>query len=249
MKRVKLVCIISLQNGTNRRSVNDEIIISPEVLSSFRGSGREDVFSSWVSTNKPGYIYVRNSGGIQELENISLDESSKSSSKNIKPFINVKGKNDLNCKKEAEKTKRFIFSKNEKTRKIKELRESYANKSKTPFYFLNLLWLQLDTTWKKVLFIFLVLWLLSGVYDFIHSKLFYSEDYQIYVEEKQRVLIVESKIDSLIRINQKNTIPILLEKLHFNKSIDNMFLQDSISDLKNKLYQKRQNLSKMTILN
>ena len=70
MANVVISCRVALEDGRNSKTLMKEIQLESDVLSNFRGPGKEAAFSAWVGANYPGYVYASNSGNLKQLEDI-----------------------------------------------------------------------------------------------------------------------------------------------------------------------------------
>jgi hypothetical protein len=76
-KNVVISCRIALHDGRNSKSITKPIELDNAVIGNFRGAGKEDAFSAWVSTNYPGYVYAPHSGSLKTLADVGIKSPTK----------------------------------------------------------------------------------------------------------------------------------------------------------------------------
>lgn len=250
-------CRAALQDGRNSKSIAKQTEFDADVLATFRGPGKEDAFSAWVNANYPGYIYAPHSGAIKQPSDIGSKVKKSNKEKSFgtffKPKESKKEKPSNPTQNKAEKKVANAQAKYELrdlkrkyTRQQKDdLNQSYLNKPKNAMYYLRLLWIYLDSPWKKAVVIILVLSSIGGVYQYGMDKITYSSDLEMYKQEDQRLTNIAFSIDSLINIGQFDEGLILLPSLDWELKIKNQFLKDSVRKKDNHWSSRKRQLDKI----
>lgn len=83
-QNVVISCLAALPDGRNPKKMNKEVQLEHDVLSTFRGPGKEGAFFAWVNANYPGYIYKPHSGSIKTLADFGIKTPIKRQTKTKK---------------------------------------------------------------------------------------------------------------------------------------------------------------------